>query len=67
MTKVMLLFGLVVLLSGIIAEAMYITTSRVAYASTVGSNSYLVLGIIAILVGFIFTLSSVKVPKVRVP
>ena len=67
MRKVMLLMGLVLLLSGIVSEAMYITTSRVAYANTVDSNSYLVLGILAILVGFIFTLTSEKVPKIRVP
>jgi hypothetical protein len=63
----MLLIGLVLLLSGVISEAMYITTSRVAYAGTVASNAYLVLGVLLILVGFIFTLSSAKIPKIRVP
>jgi hypothetical protein len=63
----MLLFGLVLLLSGVISEAMYITTSRIAYASTIVSNSYLILGILLVLVGFIFTLSSVRIPKIRVP
>jgi FtsH-binding integral membrane protein len=65
--KVMFLFGLVLLFSGVISEAMYIATSNVAYASTVVSNSYLVLGIILILVGFIFTLSGARIPKIRVP
>jgi hypothetical protein len=63
----MLLFGLALLLLGVISEAMYIATSNVAYASTVISNSYLILGIILILVGFIFTLSSARIPKIRVP
>jgi len=45
---------------------MYIATSRVAYAGTVAANEYLILGILLILVGFIFTLSSVKIPKIRV-
>jgi len=65
--KIMLLIGLALLLSGIISEAMYITTSRIAYADTVAANEYLILGILLILVGFIFTLSSVKIPKIRLP
>lgn len=52
---------------GIISEALYITTSNVAYASTVVTNSYLVLGIIAIFLGLILTVTSAKIPKVRVP
>jgi len=67
MRKVVLLIGIVLLLSGIVSEALYITTSRVAYGNTVAANSYLLLGLLAILVGFIFTLTSVKVPKIRVP
>ncbi len=63
----MLLTGLVLLLSGIVSEAMYITTSKVAYADTVVTNSYLVFGILFIIVGFIFALTSVKMPKIRVP
>ncbi len=63
----MLLTGLVLLVSGIISEAMYITTSNVAYADTVVTNSYLVFGLLFIIVGFIFALTSVKIPKVRVP
>ena len=35
-------------------------------AGTVAANEYLILGILLILVGFIFTLSSVKIPKIRV-
>ncbi len=67
MRKVMLLIGLVFLFLGIISEALYITTSNVAYASTVVANSYLVLGIIAIFLGLILTVTSAKIPKVRVP
>ncbi len=63
----MFLIGLALLLAGIVSEAMYITTSNVAYAGGVSSNSYMVLGVISILIGFIFTLTSVKMPKVRVP
>ncbi len=63
----MLLTGLVLLLSGIVSEAMYITTSNVAYTDTVATNSYLVFGILFIIVGFIFALTSVKIPRVRVP
>jgi len=67
MRKVMLLIGLFLLLAGIAAEAMYITTSKVAYSSVVWSDSYLVTGILFIILGFILTLSSVKMPKIRVP
>lgn len=67
MRKVMLLIGLFLLLAGVAAEAMYITTSKVAYSSPVWSDSYLVTGILLIIVGFILTLSSVKMAKIRVP
>ena len=63
----MLLIGIFLVLAGIFSEAMYITTSNVAYANTVATNSYMILGIIAIIIGFIFTLTSVKIPKVKVP
>jgi hypothetical protein len=62
----MFLAGLALLLSGIVSEAMYITTSNVAYADTVVANSYLVMGVLFIIVGFIFALTSVKMPKVKV-
>jgi uncharacterized membrane protein len=67
MRKIMFLFGLFLLLAGIIAESMYIYTSKVAYSSPVWSDSYLVTGILFIIVGFILTLSSVKMAKIRVP
>jgi hypothetical protein len=67
MRKISLLIGIVLLLSGIVSAAMYVTTSRVAYADTVAASVYLTLGILFVIVGFIFILSSVKIPKVRVP
>jgi hypothetical protein len=67
MRKISLLIGIVLLLSGIASAAMYVTTSRVAYADTVATSAYLTLGILFVIVGFIFILSSVKIPKVRVP
>jgi hypothetical protein len=65
--KVTLFIGLALMLFGIISEAMYITTSNVAYSGNVVADSYLVMGIVFIIVGFILTLTSVKIPKVRVP
>lgn len=62
-----LLLGIVLVLAGIVSEAVYITTSNVAYANSVATNSYMVLGILAIIMGLIFTLTSVKIPKVKVP
>ena len=67
MRKVTLLIGLALMLFGIFSAAMYITTSNVAYSGNVVANSYLVMGILFIIVGFIFALTSVKIPKVRVP
>lgn len=63
----MLFLGIVLVLAGIVSEAAYITTSNVAYANSVATNSYMVLGILAIIMGLIFTLTSVKIPKVKVP
>lgn len=60
-----LLIGIVLVLAGIVSEALYITTSNVAYANTVATNSYMVLGILAIIIGLIFTLTSEKMAKVR--
>ena len=62
----MLFIGIILVLAGIFSEALYITTSNVAYASTVATNSYMILGILAIIIGLIFTLTSVKIPKVKV-
>ena len=62
----MFLLGAILLLAGVISEAFYITTSKVAYSDMVIADSYLVTGMIFIIVGFILTLSSVKIPKLRV-
>ncbi len=66
MRKLTLLIGVVLLFSGIIAEAMYITTAKVAYSGIV-ANIYLTSGIFFILIGFILMLASVRIPKLRVP
>ena len=67
MRKVSLLIGIVALLSGVVSAAIYVTTSRVAYSGTVATSAYLTLGVLLVILGFIFILSSVKIPKVRVP
>jgi hypothetical protein len=58
--------GIALLLAGIFSLTMYVTTTRVAYQDAALTNSYLVLGIIAIFIGFIFMLTSVKIPKVHI-
>jgi hypothetical protein len=66
MRKLTLLIGMILLFSGIIAESVYITTARIAYSGIV-ANIYLTGGILFILVGFLFLLASVRIPKLRVP
>ncbi len=61
----MLLIGVILLLTGVIAEAMYVITNKVAYSGIV-SDIYLTSGAFFILVGFILMLASVKIPKLRV-
>lgn len=58
--------GIALLLAGIYSEIMYITTTRLPYQDAIVANTYLVLGLIAIFIGFIFMLTSVKVPRVHV-
>jgi hypothetical protein len=58
--------GIVLLLAGIFSLTMYVTTTRVAYQDAALTNSYLVLGIIALFIAFIFMLTSVKIPKVHI-
>jgi len=48
-----------------VAEALYITTARVAYSGIV-ANVYLTSGILFILMGFMLMLASVRIPKLRV-
>ncbi len=66
MRKLSLLIGVILLFAGIIAEALYITTARVAYSGIV-ANIYLTGGILFILVGFMLMLASVRIPKLHVP
>jgi hypothetical protein len=66
MRKLMLLIGVILLLVGVVAEAMYVITNKVAYSGIV-SDIYLTSGIFFILIGFILMLASVKIPKLRVP
>jgi len=65
MRKLTLLIGVILLLSGVVAEALYITTTRVAYSGIV-ANIYLTSGILFILMGFMLMLASVRIPKLRV-
>jgi hypothetical protein len=66
MRKLMLVFGSILLLTGVIAEAMYIITNKVAYSGIV-ADAYLTGGILLILIGFILLLASVKIPKLHIP
>lgn len=66
MRKLMLLMGLILLIFGIIAEAMYIIANKVAYSGIV-ADAYLTGGIVFIMIGFVLMLASVKIPKLRVP
>jgi hypothetical protein len=66
MRKLMLLMGLILLLSGVLAESLYVITNKVAYSGIV-ADLYLTLGVVLILIGFILMLASVRIPKIRVP
>jgi hypothetical protein len=66
MRSLMLLMGLILLISGVVAEAFYVITNKVAYSGVV-ADLYLTSGIVLILIGFILTMASVKIPKLRVP
>ena len=66
MRKLMLLIGVILLLAGVTAEAMYVITNKVAYSGIV-ADAYLTGGILFIMIGFIFMLASVRIPKLRVP
>jgi hypothetical protein len=65
--KLTLLLGLFLLLAGIGSESLFIASEKVAYNGfTISTNTYLVTGLILILVGLLFTLSS-RIPKIRIP
>lgn len=57
--------GIALLLAGIFSLTMYVSTSRVAYQNASFTDSYLVLGIISLFIGFIFMLTSVRIPQVH--
>ena len=57
--------GIALLLAGIFSLTMYVTNARVAYQNASLTDSYLVLGVIALFIGFVFMLTSVKIPKVH--
>lgn len=68
MRKGLLLIGLAMLLIGTFAESQYVYSSKVAYnGPTLTMDIYMISGIVFILLGLLFTLSSVKIPKVFVP
>jgi hypothetical protein len=62
----MLVMGLILLIFGVVAEAMYIIANKVAYSGIV-ADAYLTGGIVFIMIGFVLMLASVKIPKLRVP
>ena len=62
----MLLMGVILLLSGVVAEAMYVITNKIAYSGIV-ADAYLTGGILFIMIGFVLMLASVRIPKLRVP
>ena len=66
MRRLMLLVGVILLLAGVMAEAMYVITNKVAYSGIV-ADAYLTGGILFIMIGFVLMLASVKIPKLRVP
>ncbi len=66
MRKLTLLIGVILLFTGVVAEAMYIITNKVAYSGIV-ADAYLTGGILFIMIGFVLMLASVRIPKLRVP
>jgi len=67
MRKTMLLTGITLLLLGVIAESMYVVSSKVAYSGpTLTTDFYFVSGIICILLGGLLILASVRIPEIHV-
>ncbi len=68
MRRITVLVGSLLLILGIFAESLYVVGAGVASNGlTLSQSTYLVTGIIAIILGFILTWSGVRMPKVRVP
>jgi len=67
MRKILFLIGITLLLLGVIAESMYVVSSRVAYnGPTLSTDVYFVSGILLLLVGGILFLASVRIPEIHV-
>lgn len=63
----MFLIGVMFLLIGVIAESMYVFSSRVAYSGpTLTTDIYFVSGILFLLFGGILLFASVRIPSIRV-
>lgn len=61
----MFLIGITLLLLGVIAESMYVVSSRVAYnGPTLTTDVYMLSGIISLLLGGILLLASVRIPEI---
>jgi hypothetical protein len=68
MRKLMVLIGAVFVLLGIVAESLYITSAKVAYAgATISANTYMISGLFLIALGLVLTLSGARIPKIRIP
>ena len=66
MRKTMFLIGITLLLLGVIAESMYVVSSRVAYnGPMLSTDVYFVSGILLLLVGGILFLASVRIPEIH--
>ena len=64
----MVLIGSLFVLLGIAAESLYVISARVAYEGvTISANTYMVSGLLLLIIGLILTLSGARIPKVRVP
>jgi hypothetical protein len=67
MRKTMFLIGITLLLFGVIAESMYVVSSKVAYnGPTLTADVYMLSGIILLLLGGILLLASVRIPEIHI-
>lgn len=67
MRKTTFLIGITLLILGVIAESMYVVSSRVAYnGPTLTTDVYMVSGIISLLLGGILLVASVRIPEIRI-
>jgi len=67
MRKTTFLIGITLLLFGVIAESMYVVSSKVAYnGPTLTTDIYMVSGIISLLLGGILLLASVRIPEIHI-